>query len=59
MKNNFGKILTELLVLIILEGTKLYSSGRSQREFLLEFDKDESKPDFSLLNTQIRKWIES
>ena len=59
MKNNFGKILTELLVLIILEGTKLYSSGRSQREFLLEFDKDESKPDFSLLNTQILKWIES
>ena len=59
MKNNFGKILTELLVLITLEGTKLYSSGRSYLEFLLEFDKDESKPDFSLLNTQVRKWIES
>ena len=38
MKNYFGKILTELLVLITLEGTKLYSSGRSQLEFLLEFD---------------------
>ena len=38
MKNNFGKILTELLVLKTLEGTKLYSSGRSQLEFLLEFD---------------------
>ena len=38
MKNNFGKILTELLVLITLDGTKLYSSGRSQLEFLLEFD---------------------
>ena len=38
MKNNFGKILTDLLVLITLDGTKLYSSDRSQLEFLLEFD---------------------
>ena len=38
MKNNFGKILTELLVLKTLEGTKLYRSGRSQLELLFKLD---------------------